>query len=147
MVQPFKTHHVSAENACFAQNREKSKQKSPDVCLGFLFCVRCCKTLFVQGFDRLTIAQSNVPPKVNSNNTCNIKSATKKNLEVSQGSFLFVNLQLLSTLFLFTAVHKIECFAWCIDCVQDVALVFGANNNVSVYALTFAFGSNVFAVL
>lgn len=121
-------------------------KKSPDVCQGFLFCVRCCKTLFVQGFDRLTIAQSNAQ-KVNSNKTSNIKSATKKNLECFQGSFLFVNLQLLSTLFLFTAVHKIECFAWRIDCVQDVALVFGANNNVSVYALTFAFGSNVFAVL
>gem|GEM_PF-6485738 len=56
-------------------------KKSPDVCQGFLFNVRYCKTLFVQGFDRLTIAQSNVQ-KVNSNKTSNIKSATKKNLEV-----------------------------------------------------------------
>lgn len=38
-------------------------KKSPDVCQCFLFYVRCCKALFVQGFDKLTIAQGNVPQK------------------------------------------------------------------------------------
>ena len=87
------------------------------------------------------------PQKVNSNKTSNINPQQKRTLKFLKVLFYLLILQLLSTLFLFTAVHKLECFAWCIDCVQDVALVFGANNNVSVYALTFAFGSNVFAVL
>ena len=56
-------------------------------------------------------------------------------------------LVLLLSAFFVATVHEVQGFAWCVGRVENVALQFWADNNVSATAVALAFGRNVLAVL